>query len=124
MENILHSYLSKLYEIRTSDVGNDGIYLITDNNRIRYDKYWFRSPPYSWGKLIKELVVIFSLDEVTLEKIVDKWSLNQKISVNLTFYKKEPIDILPIAKRIASQTMGMNLVSVQPMNQPNVKLIY
>lgn len=125
MENIIQSYLSKFYEIKISNVGNDGIYLIDKVKIPIIPKYWgINVAPFAWGKLIKELIVIFSLDEVTLTRIVDKWAINQKKDVDLTFYKKEPEHLLPIAQKLAAQTIGLDLVPVTPMNGPKGNIFY
>ena len=78
MENIIQSYLTKHYEINTSEIGNDGIYEKKDTRRHR--------PPYHQNKLLKELVMVFSVDEVTGKRIIQRWASLIKNDIDLTFY--------------------------------------
>ncbi len=128
MDSIIQSYLSSQYEIRTSDLGNDGIYTIVPPfRRIRPTKkngYSERYAPFPHFKLTKELIVIFSIDEVSLISIINKWAKVQKQDVDLEFYWSEVEAYFPIADRITAHTIGMDLIPLQPLNLPEGKLMY
>jgi hypothetical protein len=78
MEKYVQAYLNNNFEILTSDVGNDGVYLIGDTGP-------YPRPVYS-PKLIKELVLLFSINEVNAKLYVDNWASNVRPEVDLTFY--------------------------------------
>lgn len=86
MEEFVHNYLSTYYNIETSKVGNDGIYLIEQEDGIVYP-----IPVYG-DRLIKELILIFFEDEVTLKRYINKWAKTKYSDVNLKFFwqQKEP----------------------------------
>jgi len=86
MESIVHSYLSEHFEIKTSDVGNDGIYLKKDTRRDR--------APYYHIIFLREVATIFGLDVKTIKKYTNAWSIVHKNDVNLRFYWLDPKDLL------------------------------
>jgi hypothetical protein len=116
----IQSYLSSLYYISTSDVGNDGVYRLDDDRN-------FKSPVYG-EVFLKELVDIFAYDEDYTKSIVNEWALKQKSNVDLTFFwtTKELLfeGIFPIVQAVAARTIGLDLVSVQPMSAPTGELMY
>lgn len=117
MEQLLHKYLSSYYFIDTSDVGNDGIYLINSTRR-------YKAPIYGI-KLLEELNVIFNLEKGYLQSNVDKWAKSIKEDVDLEwFWLQEDLFDFPITHRIAASTVGLDLVSVQPMGIPSGQLLY
>ena len=116
MKQIVFSYLSSYYEIDTSEVKNDGIYVKDNTDRPR--------PPKYFNKLLEELVIIFSLSEKTLRDFLDEWAKVQKPDVDLDFYWSDVFFGLPIAHQVAARTIGMDLVSVQPMAAPKGLLHY
>ena len=78
MEKYVQAYLNKNFEILTSEVGNGGVYLIGDTSP-------YPRPVYS-PKLIKELVLLFSINEVNARLYVDNWACIIQPDVDLTFY--------------------------------------
>jgi hypothetical protein len=122
----IQSYLSSLYYISTSDVGNDGVYRLDDDRN-------FKSPVYG-EVFLKELVDIFAYDEDYTKSIVNEWALKQKSNVDLTFFwtTKELLfeGIFPIVQGVAARTIGLDLVPVQPMSEltdtplPSGQLMY
>ena len=100
MIKLVQSYLTRRYDIKTSDAGNDGVYLKSDTRKNK--------APYYHSKLLKELKVVFNLNDETAKLHVKVWATSQKKDVDLEFYWKESIDI----------------VSVQPMNGPTGMLFY
>lgn len=85
MLSIVQSYLSKHFELKTSDVGNDGIYFLCD---IRIDK-----APFYHTKLIKEISTIFGLPEDETITYINAWAHSINKKVNLEFYWKSNLDI-------------------------------
>lgn len=110
MEKYIHNYLSSTYFVKTSKIGNDGIYLIDDVNLYPYPVYG--------NKLIKELVLVFYLDEVSLKASINTWAITQKPDVDLGFFWEQFEVLMPMAARVAAQTVGLDLVAVQPMSLP------
>ena len=113
---IIQSYLSRHYEIQTSEVGNDGIYDKHDTRR-------HKGPIYG-THLTKDLTTIFGVAEDELIVCINDWALSVKPDVDLEFYWKTLESLFPIAKRVAAQTVGLDLVSVQPMKAPTGLLFY
>ena len=118
MQNYIQQYLSDYYYVKTSEVGNDGIYYINDDRRI--------PTPFNGSKLIKEIVTIFGLQEDDVKPYIESWAVSIKPDIDLEFYWKTMDDLFgsPIAQQIAAQTIGMDLVAVQPISGPRVGLLY
>jgi hypothetical protein len=117
MEQLLHKYLSSYYFIDTSDVGNDGIYLLNDTRR-------YKAPIYGIN-LLNELNHIFNLEKGYLQSNIDNWALSIKEDVDLEwFWLQEDLFNFPISHQIAARTVGLDLVSVQPMDGPVGQLLY
>ena len=115
----IQSYLSSLYYISTSDVGNDGVYRLDDDRN-------FKSPVYG-EVFLKEIVDIFAYDEDYTKSIVNEWAVKQKADVDLTFFwsTKEQLfgSIFPIVQAVAARTIGLDLIPVQPMLAPTGQLM-
>jgi hypothetical protein len=118
MQTYIQQYLSDYYYIKTSEVGNDGIYFINDDRRI--------PTPFNGSKLINEIVTIFCINEDDVKTYIETWAVSIKPDVDLEFYWKTMEDLFgfPMAHRIAAQTIGMDLVAVQPMSAPRGELLY
>ena len=116
MEQLLHKYLSSFYFIDTSDVGNDGIYLLNDTRR-------YKAPIYG-NKLLGELNIIFNLEKGYLQSNIDKWALSLKEDVDLEWFWLQEDIFFPHVTQIAARTVGLDLVSVQPMSAPVGQLLY
>lgn len=120
MKKHVHSYLSSFYYVSTSEVGNDGIYSLSDRRK-------FKSPIYG-DKFLKELVDIFAYDEEATKSIVYEWATKQKPDVDLTFFwasKEQLLDgIFPIVQAVVARTIGNDLVSVEPMSAPRGELFH
>lgn len=118
MEKFVQQYLSDFYYIKTSEVGNDGIYFINDDRRI--------PTPFNGSKLIKEIVTIFCVNEDDVKTQIESWAISIKPDVDLEFYWKTMDDLFgfPMAHQIAATTIGMDLVAVQPMDGPRGELLY
>ena len=120
MEKFVQQYLSTYYYVKTSEIGNDGIYYVNDDRRI--------PTPHNGGKLLTEIVTVFGLEDVdgNIKIIINDWAATIKPDVDLEFYWKTMEDLFgfPIAQRIAAQTMGMDLVAVMPLSAPRVELMY
>jgi len=120
MEKFVQQYLSTYYYVKTSEIGNDGIYYVNDDRRI--------PTPHNGGKLLTEIVTVFGLEDVddNIKIIINDWAATIKPDVDLEFYWKTTEDLIgfPIAQRIMAQTIGMDLVPVQPMDGPRGELLY
>lgn len=99
MQNYIQQYLSDYYYVKTSEVGNDGIYSINEDRRI--------PTPFNGSKLIKEIVTIFGLQEDDVKPYIETWAVSIKPDIDLEFYWKT-----------------MDLVAVQPISGPRVGLLY
>ncbi len=120
MKRYVQPYLSSLYYISTSEIGNDGVYSLADDRK-------YKSPVYG-DVFLKELVDIFGSSEEETKAIVYEWAIEQKPDIDLTFFwsTKEEIlsGIFPIIERVAARTIAQDLVSVQPMSGPTGELLY
>ena len=117
MQNIVHLYLSKHYEIATSEVGNDGIYLKSDTREHRIPTYG--------DKLVKELVTIFCLEDGLLKTYIDDWAVSIKNDIDLEFYWKTQEEIaFPHISRVISSLMANDIVAVEPLAAPRGELLY
>lgn len=117
MQDIVCSYLTKHYEIATSEVGNDGIYLKSDTNKHRIPVYG--------DKLLKELIIIFSLEDDLLKSYTDTWAISIKSDINLEFYWKTQEEFtFPHVSRVISSLISNGLVPVQPMSSPNPQSLF
>ena len=120
MNLFIQQYLSTYYYIKTSEVGNDGIYYVNDDRRI--------PTPHSGSKLIKEIVTVFGLEDVddSVKIIINDWAATIKPDVDLEFYWKTTENLFgfPITHQIVATTIGLDLVAVQPMDGPRGELMY
>jgi hypothetical protein len=117
MQIIVQSYLSKHYEIATSEVGNDGIYLKSDTREHRIPTYG--------DKLVKELVTIFCLEDGLLKTYIDDWAVSIKKDIDLEFYWKTQEEIaFPHISRVISSLMANDIVAVEPLAAPRGELLY
>lgn len=119
MEKFVQSYLSKNYEIGTSEVGNDGIYSVEDKREVR-------APIYG-NKLVAEVITIFSIDDNESKELINKWAITKKPDINLEFYWATVEDIFkelfPIIQGLSARTVGVDLVPVQPMSDASGELL-
>lgn len=121
MEKYIYEYLSKNYKIETSSVGNYGIY--------QRHTDLFYPIPFNGNELLKEVITVFGISKDDAHGYIYHWSKLVCPDCDLTFYWKMADDVLsnialPIARRIASQTLGLDLVSVQPLSAPPITLLY
>jgi hypothetical protein len=117
MKKYIQQYLSEYYYIEISEVGNDGIYYKLNDNRWK--------TPHNGKRLISEIVTIFGLEEEESKTIIIEWAVTLKPDVDLEFYWKSEDDLIfPAVARVAAQTMGVDLVPVQPMDGPKGELLY
>ena len=116
MEKHIHKYLSSQYFIKTSNVGNDGIYTINDTKLYPFPVYG--------SKLIKELILLFYVDELTLTNYINSWAVSQKPDVNLDWFWDQKESLIPMAMKVMAQTVGLDLVAVQPLETPKIDLLY
>jgi hypothetical protein len=79
MRKFIQKHLDDKYYIKTSEAGNDGIYLLIDKEE-RYQ--------YPTGKklILDEIITMFSieLEEAKLE--VNSWAVKKKPNVDLNFF--------------------------------------
>lgn len=87
MESLVHSYLSKFFEIKTNEEANSKIsWLVYDGIYSKnYDGY---RNVIKAGALIKELMVIFFIDSYKAMVYITKWSELEKENIDLTHYWK------------------------------------
>lgn len=121
MEKFVHKYLSYTYKLG----------LVSNNSKmlkvLDYDAIFSKeNGDMVYGdSLIKELVLLFFQDEVTIKRYVESWAQSlKKYKVELIWYWSQEIGIMPIAIRIAATTIANDLVSVVPMSAPTGKLSY
>ena len=120
MEIHVHSYLSRYFEISTSEVGNDGVYSLEDKRKVR-------GPIYG-ERLVKELVTVFGISEDEGKSFINSWAVKVNPKIDLEFYwaTNEYIfeGIFPLVRQVAARTIGLDLVPVQPLAGPTVQLFH
>ena len=120
MEKFVYNYLSQTYYLGTSDVGNDGIYLLSDTRKHK--------SPISGSRITKEITTIFGLDEDNSKVLINSWAIIVNPKVDLEFYwqTNENLfdNIFPLVQAVSARTMAMDLVPVQPMSGPKIELLY
>jgi len=107
MIKFVQGYLNEYYNIETSEVGNDGIYRKLDNNLWKI--------PFNSVTLISELSKIFFLNDKLLRELIITWATSNKADIDLEFYWLTSDGFV---------TIGNDLISVQPMNEPSSTILY
>jgi len=116
MENLVRSYLTRHYYVGISDIGNDGIYELSDTRR-------HKAPIYA-ERLVNELSIIFFLDAEIVKKIINDWAVWIKGDIDLEFYWKTIEAFFPLISNFVPNTFSNDLISVQPMDGPTGQLVY
>jgi hypothetical protein len=117
MEKFIQEYLSTYYKIAHSEMGNAGIYDINKNSKYK--------APESSKEILKEISQVFFLSEEDAKNQVELWAITIDPEVDLDFYWKSINELFfPTVSRVHARTIGMDLVSVQPMSAPRGDLRY
>ncbi len=117
MENFIQEYLSLYYKIGSSQMGNAGVYHINDNPKYR--------APESSEKVLKEISHVFYVSQEDAKNQLILWAITVDPEVDLEFYWKSINELLfPMATLVHARTIGMDLVTVQPMSAPRSELMY
>ena len=124
MERLVHSYLSQNYVLELEEIprysiflfDGDALYDINDDSKYRS----FKTP----SQLLSELNTVFFLTHDELKPLVLSWAIKIKEDANLDRYWGYIQSLLPIAKQIVGQTIGLDLVAVQPVSVPRGELLY
>lgn len=117
MEKFIQEYLSLHYKIGYSMMGNAGVYDIYNDPECE--------APETSKKLLKEISHIFYVSEEDAKNQVELWAITIDPEVDFDFYWKTINELFfPTISRIAARTIGMDLVSVQPMSAPRGELMY
>jgi hypothetical protein len=109
MKKLIHNYLSKFFFI-------DG------NNICRIE----RNNILSSNALVEELDAVFGMTKKQLKWYVKSWVRKESKSFSFNRYWSPPkfSSFFPFVKRISAQTIGTDLVSVQPLAAPSGQLMY
>lgn len=125
MEKLVQSFLFKNYEI--NDFSNSVIGDVTFQGHAIYpiDDKNFIYPQ----RLLTDLNTIFAIDEEDLKVIVKSWGHSIVKDLDLTdWWSKIDYSLvgiaMPMVGRVMAQTIGLDLVSVQPMSAPIGQLMY
>ena len=117
MEKFIQEYLSLYYKIAHSEIGNAGVYDINKNPKYK--------APESSKNILKEISQVFFLSEEDAKNQVELWAITIDPEVDLDFYWKTINELFfPTVNRVHARTIGMDLVSVQPMSAPTGELMY
>lgn len=126
MKKFVHKYLDSFFEIKKSSTNADRKLTIYEFDAIVQKG---TDDLFHGNRLLKELVCAAYIDEVTLKVWVEEWARSTKPLVDLTLYwqQEEPLlgdIVMPLVRRVAAQTMAMDLVAVKPMETPKGLLHY
>ena len=120
MKKYIVSYLTENYYLDKSEIGNAGIYAFDD------DRVW--KVPVNAKKLIEELVTLFGYSFTRTKWMIHYWAKEQKPDYCLKFYwTSHEINYnfsLPIVRRVMASTIGLDLVSVKPLDRPSGQFLY
>lgn len=78
MEKYILKYLSEFYYLKSSDIGNDGIYYTYDIRKI--------PTPIDCVVLVDEISKVFDIKKENSKKIINDWALSINPNVNLKFF--------------------------------------
>lgn len=109
MIKYVHLYLTKYYRLELIRFnGEPAICKIIEGETATTATY-----P---NRLIKELITVFSVDEETIRLWICEWANDIKFNVDLSEWWER--------KEFLAQTVGSEIVSVQPMAGPTNTLFY
>lgn len=108
MEKIIHKYLTSTFDIDIEET------TILEEGDIIY-----------YVDLIEEIYLFFGINGDEAEDFLENWILSIEPNFNVEEYilKHQWPSVLPIASRVAAQTLGSDLVSVQPRSAPSGELL-
>ena len=111
MIKYIHKYLDDKYYIKTSEAGNDGIYLLVDKE----ERYVY---PVKNKFIIDEVVTLFAIEPEEAKLEIHIWANKKKPDVDLDFFWKltgfDNVEF-PIVQRVFAQTIAQDLVPVVPL---------
>lgn len=115
MKKLVHSYLSSLYEpSKHLESVSKKIVLFSFHCIVKKGTI-----EVVYGDaILKELVLLAYLDEVTLKKLVNEWAVSIIPDIDLTKYWEFEPNLIPIAMKVASQTIALDLAPEQPLDGP------
>lgn len=111
MKKLIHKYLFEYFHI-------------VENKVRRNQKYYtFDLPSYV---IVNELEKIFGLNKKELKWYVKSWikKRNKGFDFNKWWTPPKYQIYIPMVKKIAARTVGLDLVNVQPMEGPRGELLY
>ena len=121
MKNFIHKHLTYHYELSTNEESGKKIHLIINYGIYHKDEHSKVKELIYPKDLLNELVSIFSIPECDAKKLVNNWVKRYNKHVNLKWYWKQSSFgnlAFPVIQQVISRTIGMDLVSVQPMAGP------
>lgn len=126
MESYIHKYLSKFFVVSTSEESGKKIQILVVDGIYYKDDV---TKEIAYGEsLLKEISTIFAIPTVKAKEYITNWAKTLKRNIDLTWYWEQASQLklfaFPAAVRIAARTIGMDLVSVQPMSAPSGKLYF
>jgi len=120
MKKLIYVYLSENYYIKTSDVGNQGIYQRYSDLRI--------SIPFNGDKLVKDIITVFGLTKVEAKGYIYGWARIFEANIDLDFYWKMGEEfhnfVFPVIQNVAASTVSQDLISIQPTSPSTAQLDY
>jgi hypothetical protein len=124
MESIIHKYLTRHYELSSSEEASKKLRLtVTYGIYHREQTEWGKKEAYNVD-LLDEIEKIFGVDELKAKAYVNNWAKSINRKINLSEYWSKLKSLMPMAMKVAAQTIGRELVSVQPMNAPTGLLTF
>jgi len=111
MHKLILNYLSSFY---WGDSHHDLVHE-HDSHRKIYGKY-----------LREDVIDMFNVSDIMATACIEIWLYDEgaTFDINKFWEDYEFYGLLPIAMQVAARTVGMDLVSVQPLSAPNLDLMY
>ena len=117
MESYIHKYLTRHYELSTTEESSKKLTLLVtygiyyrEDNKIKSE--------IENDRLLKELGDVFGITEAKAKAYVNNWAKSITKKADLKPYWEKVRQLLPLAVRVMSKTIALDLVPVQPMKLP------
>jgi hypothetical protein len=117
MESYIHKYLTRHYELSTTEESSKKLTLIVTYGIYYREDSKIKSEIENY-RLLKELVEVFGITEAKAKAYVNNWAKSITKKADLKPYWKKVRQLLPLAVRVMAKTIALDLVPVQPMSQP------
>jgi hypothetical protein len=123
MESYIHKYLTRHYELSTTEESSKKLTLIVTYGIYYREDSKVKSEIENY-RLLKELGDVFGITEAKAKAYVNNWAKSITKKADLKPYWEKVSQLLPMAVRVMAKTLALDLVAVQPMDVPTGLLTF